>query len=544
MTTIPNGSLYESILDSYFGTSFANAQKGFVTEKDVLWQNFLSQNGLSPTDPRVVNQDPAVLQEFVTFMRQTYNSLQTDQLSPGEITNRSVMFSVYQLIVLMMETLQSNAGVTGQNVQFLSNYKLQYSDLQSTEASNFYIGGSLSTPKPNSANLADWSLGYGGINMQEYLKTAISGITTSPTKGGPVVTNYPGDSGSNVPPLRLNSVNIAYPPPAPGPIGVDTALLTDALGNVPQYRWLTGLPGIVVTDHSNLSSQAMNALQFSSNASSVTFTYTYMQQYNYSYTTTTNDSNGNVANVTTTGPITGFYPVIVSHTVNYDPGLSDEKKLGLVEQGFQSFMNQQLSLSAYPPNASYPPNSTFFPAVGISIAPNAQFTEVTTNIGFPSNMSVYASMTQPITFGNVSVNSTNGTSSGVTAIRALTIPWNSMNTADLTNLKSDINDDSSSLSNSNIDWSLNTPYTTTTAQHAAAIQSNVAQKRGNQNSLLQQFITNAQSQGQIISNLQDAQTSQQNQSQTGINQAASVLNSAISQLSDIITSLTQGSKRI
>jgi hypothetical protein len=136
-------------------------------------------------------------------------------------------------------------------------------------------------------------------------------------------------------------------------------------------------------------------------------------------------------------------------------------------------------------------------------------------------------MTDPVTFYGLSQNA-DGSTNDITATRELTIPWN-------TNKTFNPKDPNDSTGNT----SLNIPYTPTTDQVASAIQSNISQKRSNQNSLLQQYVTNAQTRQQVLSNTQDAQTSIQSQSQTGLSQAAEVLNTAIGQMSDILTSIFQ-----
>lgn len=531
MTTIPSGSMYENILDAYLGSNYANETKGFLTEKDVLWNAFLAQNNLSPTDPKVVNQDPAVLEEFVNFVRQTYSGLQTGSLSPGEVNQRGLLFSVYDLMVLMMETLQNNAGVIGKNVAFLANYQDQYAQLQGTESSGFYIGGSLSTPSPDTSNLAKWTLGYGGVNMQQYLQTAINGIAQTPAGGGPLQTTYfplPSSSpvsNSTSSPLTLSSVNLAYPATTPGMLEQGQALLTDALSHV---GGLT-LGGVTLpiggTDY---SSQAMNTLQFSSTASSVTFTYTYQQQYDYSYTQTTSDAQGNVS-TNTQGPFTGFYPVTVQHTVNYNPDETYQDKLTTVTTAFQTFMNTSFQPTGFPPadpttNAPYPAGSelAFAPSEISGAGPDLNYTNVTSHLPSAPQQTIYNSMTQPQNFYF-----SNNEPSVITAIRAITIPWNSSKNYDPNNPEDSDN------------TSFNIPYTSTTDETASALQSTASSNRANQNSLLQQFLSNAQAKQQILSNTSDAQTSIENEAQTGITQAAGVLTTAISQLSTIISALYQ-----
>ncbi len=89
------------------------------------------------------------------------------------------------------------------------------------------------------------------------------------------------------------------------------------------------------------------------------------------------------------------------------------------------------------------------------------------------------------------------------------------------------------------DPSYNMVYTPTRDGEQNAKESAASRRRGDKNSLLQQYITNAQTKKQILSNQQDAENSQQDQAQSGVNQAASVLRAMIGQLSTIITSIFQ-----
>ena len=221
----------------------------------------------------------------------------------------------------------------------------------------------------------------------------------------------------------------------------------------------------------------------------------------------------------------------MQQTVNYNPSESYQTKLNAVTAGFQSFLNTPFQPTGYPPPPSnYPAGSTlaFFPGQIAGAGPNVNYTNVTSNMPLPSSQSIYNSLTQP---QNFYFYDGNGNLSPIQATRSITIPWNSSKTWNPTNP-----DDSGS------NTSYNIPYTTTTDQTASAIQSTSSSNRGNQNSLLQQFLTNAQAKQQILSNTSDAETSIQNESQTGITQAAGVLNTAISQLSSIITSLYQKSR--
>lgn len=567
MTTIPNNSLFETILQAYLGDAYANQTVGFLTQKDVLWNTFLSQNGLTANEATSItlSGNTSILQEFDKFIQQTAQTLQTTGLSsngviaglsPQEMSSRQVMFSVYNLMVLMLETLQNNVSVTGQNISFLANFQNQYANLMGRLANAFYVGGSLSIPVINTGNTASWTLGYGGITMQDYLQTAISGVTPTSNSAatGPLTVSYPGASGSPVPALALGSLNIPSPPPpgyppTGGTIGNNIAMVQDALTNVQQTSLIAAGP-LTNTSYTNLltgPNGAGNSMTFTSNSTSVTFTYTYMQQYVVRVTPYRLDSHG-VPQPQSQQTVNSFYPVtVVSAPVTYDANATNDQKLKAVEAGYASFINSPTPLD----------NQSIVPPTGIPLAsipggPYDGYTNPTsytdTNTGLNASalhptLTIYQSMTEPITFYNVSqvVTSTdfgivgglpNGTGPGnVTAIRSLAINRSTPSTYNAVS--------TGGQDYVNHDTSFNLPFTQATDQFINLAQSTASQHRANSNSLLQQFITNAQSQKQILTNTSDSESSNENQAQTGVSQATSVLNAVIDQMSTIMTSIFQ-----
>ncbi len=525
MTSIPSGSLYESILNSFFDPTYIAKTVKFGTQGDALWQQFLAQNGLSSSDPRVVSQDPTILAEFVVFAQQTSSSLGQGQLSPEEVSSRALMFSVYDLIVLMLSVLSKNVGVTGDNIAFLGHYRDAYSKMLGRLSDAFYIGGSLSIPVVNTTDLSKWTLGYGGITMQDYLSVALTG---EPTPSGNGATGSPTPAYN---PLTLSSANIPYPPSPAGPLSINQGMIADPLARLQQDIPIALGPAFN-TSYNNVANAAMDTLTITSNGTStssptqVTFTYNYKQQYDFNVTTYVYDRNdqGQITGFHQQQQVhqTGFYTASppVTYTVNINPNLSPVEQLDQLKAGFQTFLQQPIQNQSYTPPGYTPPGPF-------------DFYNISPKMPFPPSLNVYTSMTSPITFYNLTQLNTGFnafTPGNVTAVRSITIPWNSTSTFN----PLDQND-------SQGNTSFNIPYTSSTAGggRANAIQSAMAQNRANKNSLLQQFVTNASTQKQIISNQSDSATSQQSQSQTGISQAASVLNSMIDQLGTILTSIFQ-----
>lgn len=329
MTTIPNGSQYENIVNGYLGTDYTDAQAGFVTKKDVLWAKFLQESGLTAQDPLVLAQDPAVLAKFVTFVQKTYDSLQTNTLAPDEVRRRDLMFSVYDLVVLILQVLQRNVGVVGQNVVFLNKYAKEYATMMGRTAEAFYIGGALSLPQPNRADLSKWTLGYDSITMQEYLDAAV----------------YRPDT------YKINSLNTLYPPAGPDERQNGRAILTDPLTVVKQTEFIA-LGPLTRDTVSNAGPKDRNSLVFTSSATSITITYNYFQQYSriaQYYRDEYNDKGEFVKRVDSAPvPYKGYYAIQPppSVTVNYPPNATDKQKMDLAQSALQQLLDTHVNNDA------------------------------------------------------------------------------------------------------------------------------------------------------------------------------------------------------
>ncbi|MBS0634108.1 MAG: hypothetical protein JSR37_01425 [Verrucomicrobia bacterium] len=474
MTTIPNGSLYESFIDNYLGQSYADAQAGLVTQKDVLWAQFLTDNGLSASNPLVVAQDPAILSKFMKFVQNTYDSMQTNSISPDEVTRRGLMFSVYDLIVLMLQTLQNNVGVVANNVAFLTRYQKEYSTMMGREAGQFYIAGSKSLPDVNFGNLSKWTLGYGQITMQDYLDTAIQTAITGGTQS-----------------YVMHSVNSLVPLPDPTVFQNQEGNITDALAAVPHSE-LIALGPLTRTGYSNFQPQAMNDFSVIARPNSIQFQLNYKQQYDTTIQYYTFDSNGNFQLSGDPVKVSGFYDVpVVSPITNFPPDATAQQRNDIATQAFNNFLLQPLNNSAILP-----------PGFPFSSPLHFEFS----NIPPAQSLNVSGAMTSPINMYNLS-----NTQPFFQVIRNITTPpWNK---------------------------EYNKMYTSSTDEAQNAQESGAARRRATKNSLLQQYVTDTQSKRQILSNQADAQNSQQNQAQTGFNQAAGLLKTMIGQLSTIMTSI-------
>lgn len=488
MSTIPNGSPYETIVDGYLGSEYADTVAGFGTKKDALWLAFLKENGLTATDPLVVAQDPTILAKFVAFIQNTYDSMQVNTLSPEEVTRRDLMFSVYDLVVLMLEVLQKTVGVVGGNVVFLNKYAKEYSTMMAREAEAFYIGGSLSLPQVNRNDLSKWTLGYDDITMKEFVEAS---VYRPKTPGIDESFNY-----------TISSVNTPYPPTGSNVQQNDRAILKDTLTSVRQTEFIA-LGPLTRDVYTNVGAPARNSLTFSAPTSSaVTLTYVYYQQYNSSAVYYYYDSEGGFHS---SDPVEqkGYYPITMTSTVNFSPNATPEEKIQAVENGLQSFLNQTIPNSSIWPPAGPPPPPSPFTTVWYTYS----------NIPPAQTMSIFQSTTIPVTYYGV----TNATPpiNDIQVIQNLTKPWHP-------------------------NWNL--VYTTTVDETAKIYTSAASRRRGNSNSLLQQFVSNTQSKRQIITNQADASQSNMDAVQTGYNQGVGLLRSMIGQLSTILTSIFQGAR--
>src|SRR5437016_1606130 len=106
---IPSNTPYSSLITGYFGNLGSAAQ-------DALWQSFKDKNGFV-TNPS--NTDVNALIKFSTFIQSTFNDGQELLLSPEEIQKRQLLFSLYDLIITMMKSIQDTVGVTAQSIVFL-----------------------------------------------------------------------------------------------------------------------------------------------------------------------------------------------------------------------------------------------------------------------------------------------------------------------------------------------------------------------------------------------------------------------------------------
>jgi hypothetical protein len=270
--TVPTNSPYSSLLIGFFGNLNTAGQ-------DALWQQFLTQNGYSsnPSDT-----DIAALKQFASFIKTTYsNETYSAKASPLQLQQQALMFNLYDLLVQMLQTISNSVSTQNKNLLFLGNYQESYTTMTAREANAFYRGGEATAPSVNVQNPAQWTLGYGGVNMGDYIRAAIIG---QPDPSNVQTTLFPT--------LTLNSQFPTTPPPNSA------------------FFQLIG------------TNNFTNTLTINSTATSVTFTFT-----------------------VNSPPVGNTPSTSVSQTATYSSSASLDQKTALVTQALQTLYNEGVPLS-------------------------------------------------------------------------------------------------------------------------------------------------------------------------------------------------------
>src|SRR5689334_1782561 len=108
----PTSGAYGSILQAYFG-NLSNS------EKQSLWDSFLSTEGVTTTPP----DSKAV--DFLTFVQFKADHLGNIIQSPEEIQRRKVMFDLFTSLLKMLSTIQNTVSVEASNLVFLTKWEQQ-----------------------------------------------------------------------------------------------------------------------------------------------------------------------------------------------------------------------------------------------------------------------------------------------------------------------------------------------------------------------------------------------------------------------------------
>lgn len=215
---------YQNLLDSYFpdgvrydypvGTDQPppgdTPIPPLIYDQDYIWQQFLQTYGIL-SEAQLDNIKTQKL--FHEFVQKTYTEFALLTQSSDEIKGRHVISTIFDILILLMKTIQDNASILQNTILILAKRQKEYGDQMARIG--FYRGGSSNTGSPDLTDLSRWTLGYAGITIDDYILSSLVPRTLDPGEEDqtPVpVTGYQevhlnADSGSV--PITLQAV---FPP--------------------------------------------------------------------------------------------------------------------------------------------------------------------------------------------------------------------------------------------------------------------------------------------------------------------------------------------
>ncbi len=160
--SLPTTGPYSSFMDSFFGYLD-------TVEQQALWTSFLEKNSLTtnPADSDLVTQA-----KFMSFVQSTYTDMQQLSVSPSEAVRRHLMFSVFDIIILLMQKMQVSATEEGGLIRFLGKMQEVYTQMMSRVP--IYIGGSANSGHIDWTDPSKFTLGFNDITMQELLQFVLT----------------------------------------------------------------------------------------------------------------------------------------------------------------------------------------------------------------------------------------------------------------------------------------------------------------------------------------------------------------------------------
>ncbi len=164
--TLPTNGPYAQLMGSFFGFLSTEQQQG-------LWSTFLNGQHLS-TNPS--DTDTVAQAQFMSYIQSSYDKMQELELSPIEIQRRHLVFTVFDIILLMMQNIQDTVGVQQGLLVSLGKMQEQYTDMISRVP--IYVGGASNNAVYND-ELDKFTLGYNNISVKELLEYALETGNTS-----------------------------------------------------------------------------------------------------------------------------------------------------------------------------------------------------------------------------------------------------------------------------------------------------------------------------------------------------------------------------
>lgn len=359
----------------------------------------------------------SVKQLFNSFITKKYQEIAGESLSLDEIKSRTIIFSVMDILLLLMQTAQENAAVVQNTILYLAKVQKQYN--AEMAAITFYRGESDNIGTVNTTDLSLWTLGYANISMQDYLLSAIVPRIPNPTDP---------NSPSGYQALHLNA---------------------DGKGDVPVTATVNS--PIPVASPVTITPDMKNSLDFIATDTNLKITYN-MKVPHYVW----NGSGFSLNND----------EIPITKTITFDPTDSVDTKLEKAKTGFQQLLAQ--------------------------------------------NTYTYDGITYTLTGTMV-----NSTLYGTTLGDYITDPRMPLHTS--------------------WDNQLNRPYDQDNGGTKA--QTRGGQARAAKNQVLQQFLENARSRKEVVSNFQDTMETTFDSAKDSLSRTTDIINSAIQQLSNIVTSI-------
>jgi hypothetical protein len=156
--------------------NIANAYLGGLSpsQQQSIWQQFLQvEPNQSGQNPAINNPNlAALLNDFTAFVQQaSIQSIElgaSNALSPNEVQQRQLVLSVFQVMLLMLSTLQNTQQVQTTLDVFYGKQVDVYTQMMAKVP--IYLGGdNENAPTVNLTDLSKFNLGYDNIDVQDIL---------------------------------------------------------------------------------------------------------------------------------------------------------------------------------------------------------------------------------------------------------------------------------------------------------------------------------------------------------------------------------------
>jgi len=243
--------------------------------------------------------------KFHTFLQRDLLTRQTEQrllLSLDEIRKRHIVFTIFDILLVMLQTIQENVGVLQQAIQFIAKHQREYTNQMASIG--FYLGESSDFGTIDTQDLSKWTLGYADISIEDYLLAAISPRLEDFGQDQTPETQDPGE-GDGIWDTQIELIPLE--------------LIADPKGEVP-VRLDVG-PPFDTTIQKNVDMS--NSLTFVGDSTGLTIVL-----------------GTRVPQITNPGGDFDNMDTQIVFEIGFDPSESIERKLEIAKEGFLEFINQ------------------------------------------------------------------------------------------------------------------------------------------------------------------------------------------------------------